>query len=32
MLQQERWAKRCPLDDMLFEDAWGQAVAPPALR
>lgn len=24
MLQQERWAKRCPLDELLFEDAWGQ--------
>lgn len=24
MLQQERWAKRCPLDDLIFEDAWGQ--------
>jgi 5,6-dimethylbenzimidazole synthase len=26
MLQQERWAKRCPLDDLIFEDAWGQPV------
>lgn len=24
MLQQERWAKRCPLDDLLFENTWGQ--------
>ena len=24
MLQQERWAKRRPLDQVLFEDAWGQ--------
>lgn len=24
MLQQERWAKRCPLDEILFEEAWGQ--------
>lgn len=24
MLQQERWAKRCPLNDLLFEDTWGQ--------
>ncbi|WP_114968835.1 5,6-dimethylbenzimidazole synthase [Rhodoferax ferrireducens] len=24
MLQQERWAKRCALDDLIFEDAWGQ--------
>ena len=31
MLQQERWAKRCPLDELLFEDTWGQAVAPPAI-
>jgi 5,6-dimethylbenzimidazole synthase len=27
MLQQERWAKRCPLDDLLFEDSWGQPLA-----
>ena len=26
MLQQERWAQRCPLDDLLFEDRWGQAL------
>ena len=24
MLQQQRWAQRCALDDVLFEDAWGQ--------
>ncbi len=24
MLQQERWAKRCALDDLIFEDRWGQ--------
>lgn len=24
MLQQQRWASRCALDDVLFEDAWGQ--------
>ena len=24
MLQRERWAQRCPLDDLLFEDTWGQ--------
>lgn len=30
MLQKERWAKRCPLDDLLFEDAWGQPLAHPA--
>ena len=28
MLQQERWAQRCPLDDLLFEDRWGQSMAP----
>ncbi len=27
MLQQERWAQRCALDDLLFEDGWGQALA-----
>lgn len=26
MLQQERWAQRCPLDELLFEDRWGQAL------
>lgn len=31
MLQQERWAKRCPLDDLLFEDTWGQPLAAPAV-
>ncbi len=30
MLQKERWAKRCPLDELLFEDAWGQPLAHPA--
>ena len=29
MLQQERWAKRCGLDDLLFEDAWGQPLGHP---
>lgn len=24
MLQQQRWAQRCALDDVLFEDTWGQ--------
>ena len=33
MLQQERWARRCKLDDLIFEDSWGQAaVAPAALK
>jgi 5,6-dimethylbenzimidazole synthase len=27
MLQQQRWASRVPLDDLLFEDAWDQAGA-----
>ena len=27
MLQQERWARRCALDDLLFENTWGQALA-----
>jgi 5,6-dimethylbenzimidazole synthase len=27
MLQQQRWASRAPLDDLLFEDAWDQAGA-----
>lgn len=31
MLQQERWAKRCALDDLLFENTWGQKL-PPALK
>ena len=30
MLQRERWAKRSPLDDLLFEDAWGQSLTPSA--
>ena len=24
MLQKERWAKRCALDDLLFENSWGR--------
>ena len=28
MLQKERWAQRCPLDDLLFEDRWGQPLQP----
>lgn len=27
MLQQERWARRWALDDLLFENTWGQALA-----
>jgi 5,6-dimethylbenzimidazole synthase len=27
MLQQARWAKRCPLDDLLFENTWGQPLS-----
>jgi 5,6-dimethylbenzimidazole synthase len=27
MLQQEHWARRAPLADMLFEDRWGQPLA-----
>jgi 5,6-dimethylbenzimidazole synthase len=30
MLQQERWAKRCVLDDLLFENTWGTRCALPA--
>ena len=26
MLQQERWARRRPLDELLFENMWGQAL------
>lgn len=29
MLQQERWASRCALDDLLFENSWGQALQTP---
>jgi len=29
MLQHERWARRSALDDLLFEDAWGQALGNP---
>jgi len=32
MLQQERWAKRAPLDSLLFENAWGQGCALDAER
>jgi 5,6-dimethylbenzimidazole synthase len=28
MLQQERWARRCALEDLIYEDSWGQPVAP----
>lgn len=28
MLQQERWAKRAPLDSLLFENTWGHPLAP----
>jgi 5,6-dimethylbenzimidazole synthase len=28
MLQKERWAKRCALDDLLFENTWGQPLEP----
>jgi 5,6-dimethylbenzimidazole synthase len=28
MLQQQRWAQRCALDKVLFEDAWGQPLDP----
>lgn len=31
MLQKERWAARCALDDLIFEDSWGQAIAPAQL-
>ena len=31
MLQQERWARRCPLDDLIFEDAWGQPLSNPVI-
>ncbi len=30
MLAQQRWAQRCPLDDLLFEDSWGQALNKPS--
>jgi 5,6-dimethylbenzimidazole synthase len=26
MLQQERWARRCQLDELLFENIWGRAL------
>ena len=28
MLQKERWDKRCALDDLLFENRWGQRLNP----
>jgi len=28
MLQQQGWAQRCALDNVLFEDAWGQPLGP----
>ncbi|MFI5446379.1 5,6-dimethylbenzimidazole synthase [Polaromonas sp. UC242_47] len=28
MLQQERWAQRCALDDLIFENCWGQSMTP----
>ena len=27
MLEQQRWAQRSPLDDLLFEERWGQTMA-----
>lgn len=30
MLQTEKWARRAPLADMVFEDRWGQAAEPAA--
>ena len=29
MLAQQRWAQRCALDELLFEDSWGQALPKP---
>ncbi|WP_296443863.1 5,6-dimethylbenzimidazole synthase [Rhodoferax sp. UBA5149] len=29
MLQKESWAQRSPLDDLLFEDSWGQPLGKP---
>ncbi len=29
MLGQQRWSRRAALDNLLFEDAWGQALDPP---
>ncbi|MGC1175798.1 5,6-dimethylbenzimidazole synthase [Polaromonas sp.] len=26
MLQKERWARRSPLDDLIYEDSWGRAM------
>ena len=28
MLQQERWARRCALQDLIYEDGWDQPVTP----
>ena len=28
MLQRQRWAQRCALDNILFENAWGQPLGP----
>jgi len=28
MLQRERWARRCALDDLIFENSWGQPMTP----
>lgn len=28
MLQQQRWARRCALEDLVFENSWGQPMAP----
>ena len=30
MLQRERWAKRRALEDLIYEDAWGQALSHPS--
>lgn len=28
MLQQQRWARRCALEDLVFENSWGEPMAP----
>jgi len=28
MLQQQRWARRCALEDLVFENSWGRPMAP----
>jgi 5,6-dimethylbenzimidazole synthase len=28
MLQRERWARRCALEDLVFENSWGRPMAP----